>query len=150
MTEMSAPGSKRKRLSRVPLLWPLLWALLAAVVLVAGFVLLDRDDYEQADLSFVTGQIQEHKVSSATIKDEERRIEITTTDGRRFHAEWDDSGRARELNDILQEAQPADGYTIEVPSKGFLLGPLEIFAGAVLVALLVVVLRRARRLRQDR
>ncbi|GAA1268180.1 hypothetical protein Psi02_10110 [Planotetraspora silvatica] len=146
MTEMSAPGSKRKRLSRVALLW----ALLAAVVLVAGFVLLDRDDYEQADLSFVTGQIQEHKVSSATIKDAEQRVEITTTDGRRFHAEWDDSGRARELNDILQEAQPVDGYTMEVPSSNrFFLGPLEIFAAVVLLAVLVVFLRRARRLGKD-
>jgi hypothetical protein len=142
---MSAAGSKRKRPLRVPLLWALL------VALVAGFAFLGRDDYERADLPFVARQIQEHKVSSATLKDEERRIEITTTDGRRFHAEWANSGQAREMADALLAAQPADGYTIEVPSaNGYLLGPPEIFAGAVLVAVLVAVLRRTRRLRQDR
>ncbi|WP_405139526.1 hypothetical protein OG589_23395 [Sphaerisporangium sp. NBC_01403] len=62
-------------------------------MLVTGFALLNRDDYEQANLPFVTKQIQEHKVQSATIKDEQR-IEITTIDGRRFHAELETSSQA--------------------------------------------------------
>ncbi|MEU6413015.1 hypothetical protein [Microbispora sp. NPDC046933] len=146
MFQRPVSGPKRKRLLRKPLVW----TLVVVAVLGAGIVLLNRDDYEQAGLRFVARQIQEHKVWSATIKDTEQRVEITTTDGHRFHAEWETPSQARELNNALQEAQPAGGYAIEVSRTWFLLGPLGIFVGAVLFALLVVVVRRVRRLQKDR
>lgn len=96
MTEILASEWRRKQLLRKPLLL----APAFAIVLVIGFVLLNRDDYEQANIPFVTRQIQEHKVQSATIRDEQR-IEITTIDGRRFHAELGTSSQAAELANAL-------------------------------------------------
>ncbi|MFF4775371.1 hypothetical protein ACFY05_21180 [Microtetraspora fusca] len=145
MTETSASRSKKR-----PLRKPLLLVLTVVSAVVAGLALFNRDDYEQADLPFITRQIQGHKVWSATVRDKEQRIEITTTDGQRFHSEWKNPGQARELVDALQEVQPAGGYTIEVSTTWLLLGPLEIFVGAVLIAVLVAVSRRARRFQKDR
>ncbi|WP_214413164.1 hypothetical protein [Sphaerisporangium fuscum] len=148
MTEMLASESRRKQLLRKPLLL----ALAFAIVLVTGFVLLNRDDYEQADLRFVTSQIQKHKVQSATIRDEQR-IEITTIDGRRFHAELETPSQAAELANALQKAQPAEGYSVSTSTTLFpvLFGPLVlgIFMVGALVAVLVAVPRRAKRFQRD-
>jgi cell division protease FtsH len=146
MIDPPAPVRWRRSLHK-----PLLWALAAIIVVVAGFAFFHRDDYEKAELPFVARQIQEHKVQSATIEDNEQRIEITTTDGQRFHARWKNPGQAQELADALQEAQPAGGYTIRVSTTLFLWDPfLMIFLGAVVVAVLVAVSRRTRRFQKDR
>ncbi|GAB2477486.1 hypothetical protein GCM10027187_51450 [Streptosporangium sandarakinum] len=146
MTETSASRPKKRRLRK-----PLFLVLTVAIVLIAGLALFNRDDHEQADLPFIAGQIQGHKIWSATVREKEQRIEITTTDGRRFHGEWKNPGQEGEPVDALQEVQPAGGYTIEVPKTTWLLpGPLEIFAGAVLAALLVAASRRVRRFQKDR
>ncbi|GAA4573593.1 hypothetical protein [Planotetraspora kaengkrachanensis] len=145
MTDTPASAARRKRSLRKPLLW----ALAAVAVLVAVFAFFPRDDSEQAGLPFVMSRIQEDEVRSATLDDGARRIEITTTDGRRFHAEWQNPGQARELTDALLEAQPVDGYTVEVQGTRFLWDPFSVsLLGAVVaavVAVLVTVPRRARR-----
>lgn len=145
MIEAPAPRPVWKRLLRKALLW----TLTMVIVLVAGVAYLDRDEYRQSVLPFVVRQIQEHKVWSATIRDDEQRVEITTRDGRRFHAEWQDESQVRELLAALNEAQPPGGYTIEVSRTSLLLIPLVVLIGTVLATALVVVSRRSRRLRAE-
>ncbi|WP_157546360.1 hypothetical protein [Microtetraspora fusca] len=145
MTEASASRSRKR-----PLRKPVLLVLAVVIVLLAALALFNRDDYAQADLPFIAKQIQEHKVWSATVRDKEQRIEITTIDGKRFQAEWEKPDKARELTDALRKAEPKNGYTIEVSTTWILLGPFEIFVGAVLVAVLVAVSRRLRRFQKDR
>ncbi|WP_406319681.1 hypothetical protein OHA77_20280 [Streptosporangium sp. NBC_01639] len=90
----------------------------AGLVLIGGLFLLNYDDSQQTDMPTVLNQIRSGNVSTATLINAERRIEITTMDKKHFHSYWSKVGdQGSELADELNKAMPPDGYTVVVPKR---------------------------------
>ena len=90
-----------KRFTRGPLLW-----ILGIVVLLLLVTTMFNSDgnFEKTDTSKVVSLIQEHKVANAKVIDKDQRIEVTTTDGKRYYSSWIE-GQGVQLTNALQQVR---------------------------------------------
>ena len=121
-----------KRFTRGPLLW-----ILGIVVLLLLVTTMFNSDgnFEKTDTSKVVSLIQEHKVANAKVIDKDQRIEVTTTDGKRYYSSWIE-GQGVQLTNALQQANPRDGWTADVPKENFLVSLLVSFLPFVILVLI--------------
>jgi cell division protease FtsH len=129
-----------KRFTRGPLLW-----ILGIVVLLLLVTTMFSGDgnYTTADTSTVVQQITQGNVKNATVVDKDQRVELTlnkpievagkSTD--RIQAPWVE-GQGVKLTDALAAANPAKGWTVEVPRENFLVSLLVSFLPIIIIVLI--------------
>ncbi|GAB3879170.1 ATP-dependent zinc metalloprotease FtsH [Microbispora bryophytorum] len=129
-----------KRFTRGPLLWILgIVLLLLLVTTMFG----GGGNYTTADTSTVVQQIQQGNVKSATVVDKDQRVELTlnrpvevggkSTD--RIQALWVE-GQGVQLTQALEQAKPAQGWTVDVAKENFLVSLLISFLPIILIVLI--------------
>jgi cell division protease FtsH len=121
-----------KRLFRGPVLWILLAFLL---LIVATQVLSGSGGPDEIDTSQAIQEIQDGKVKSAEIVDNEQRLNLTLTDDTEQTTQWV-TGQGVEIQNLLQE-QVSEGktenYNVSVPSDSLLITLLVSFLPILLI-----------------
>ena len=80
--------------------------------------------YKQADTSFVISQIEQGKVKSALLIDNQQTIQVTPVSGPPLQASWvqnQGTALAQLLQDEYKKGHLPEGYTVEVPKGSSLL-----------------------------
>jgi cell division protease FtsH len=80
--------------------------------------------YKQADTSFVVSQIEQGKIKSALLIDNQQTIQVTPVSGPPLQASWvqnQGTALAQLLQDEYKKGHLPEGYTVEVPKGSSLL-----------------------------
>ncbi|MCB0917916.1 MAG: ATP-dependent zinc metalloprotease FtsH [Actinobacteria bacterium] len=123
-----------KRLARGPILWIVLAFVL---VIVASQMVGSATGPEEIGTGLAVQDIQQNKVSEATLIDKEQRLNYTMTDGGTQKTTQYITGQGVELQQLLQdkfdEGQLSDGYTVEVPSENLFITLLVSFLPILII-----------------
>jgi cell division protease FtsH len=115
-----------------------LFALAVLVVVVLFNLANSGSSYTQTDTSNVVSLIDKGQVKSAKITDKNQTIQVTTTSGKEYQADWV-SGQGLALQQELQKQYNAgnlqDGYTVAIPSSNSIWNVLLSFIPYIIIAL---------------
>ncbi len=124
-----------KRIFRGPLLLVLLAVLVITITL--GWANTGSGP-TQADTGKVVQLIEQGKVKSAILTDKNQTIQVTTTDGKTYQADFI-TGQGQQLQQLLQsqldKGQLPDGYNVQIPKSSALLSILETLVPYLVIAL---------------
>src|SRR6476646_7389856 len=68
---------------------PITWLIVAVVVVLALLTFTSGDGgYKAVALSQIENSIQSHSIKSATLKDKEQQVQVTTTDGKKYQSSY--------------------------------------------------------------
>ena len=125
-----------KRFFRGPLLLVLLAVLV--IIITLGWASGSGGGYQQKDTSQIVQLIEQGKVKSALLTDKNQTIQVTTTDGKQYQADFI-SGQGVQLQNLLQsqynKGQLTDGYNVLIPKSSALLSIIETFVPYLIIAL---------------
>jgi cell division protease FtsH len=115
-----------------------LFALAVLVVVVLFNLANSGSSYQPADTSKVVQLIDNGQVKSAKITDKNQTIQVTTTSGKQYQADWV-SGQGLHLQQELQKQFDAgklkEGYTVSIPSSNSVWSLLLSFIPYIVIAL---------------
>ncbi len=115
-----------------------LFALAVLVVVVLFNLANSGSSYTQTDTSNVVSLIDKGQVKSAKITDKNQTIQVTTTSGKQYQADWV-SGQGLALQQELQKQYNAgnlkEGYTVSIPSSDSIWSVLLSFIPYIIIAL---------------
>src|ERR1700757_4384432 len=124
-----------KRFFRGPLLLVLLAVLVITITL--GWAN-SGSSYQAADTGKVVQLIEQGKVKSAVLTDKNQTIQVTTTGGQQYQADFI-SGQGVQLQNLLQsqfnKGQLSGGYNVQIPKTSTLVSILETFIPYIIIAL---------------
>jgi cell division protease FtsH len=124
-----------KRFFRGPLLLVLLAVLVITITL--GWAN-SGSSYQTVDTSKVVQLIQDNQVKSAVLTDKNQTIQVTTTGGVQYQADFI-SGQGQQLQQLLQtefdKGQLKGGYDVQIPKTSALVSILETFVPYLIIAL---------------
>ena len=124
-----------KRIFRGPLLLVLLAVLVITITL--GWANTGSGP-AQADTGKVVQLIEQGKVKSAVLTDKNQTIQVTTTDGKQYQADFV-TGQGQQLQQLLQsqfdKGQLTGGYNVQIPKSSALLSILETLVPYLVIAL---------------
>jgi cell division protease FtsH len=99
--------------------------------------------YKQADTSFVISQIEQGKIKSALLIDNQQTIQVTPVSGPPLQASWvqnQGTALAQLLQDEYKKGHLPEGYTVEVPKGSSLLALIVGWLPFLLVILIFLFL----------
>src|ERR1700728_1329886 len=124
-----------KRFFRGPLLLVLLAVLVITITL--GWAN-SGSSYQAADTGKVVQLIEQGKVKSAVLTDKNQTIQVTTTTGQQYQADFI-TGQGQQLQQLLQseydKGQLTGGYDVQIPRSSALLSILKTFVPYLIIAL---------------
>ena len=124
-----------KRIFRGPLLLVLLAVLVITITL--GWANTGSGP-KQVDTGKVVQLIEQGKVKSAVLTDKNQTIQVTTTDGKQYQADFI-TGQGQQLQQLLQtqldKGQLQGGYDVQIPKSSALLSILETLVPYLVIAL---------------
>ena len=124
-----------KRFFRGPLLLVLLAVLVITITL--GWAN-SGSSYTPKDTGQIQQMIQNNEVKSAVLTDKNQTIQVTTTDGKQYEADYI-SGQGQQLQELLQSkfdsGHLTGGYDVQIPKNSALLSILETFVPYLIIAL---------------
>jgi len=125
-----------KRFFRGPLLLVLLAVLV--IIITLGWANSSGGGYQQKDTSQIVQLIEQGKVKSATLTDKNQTIQVITTGGQQYQADFI-SGQGVQLQNLLQsqfnKGQLTGGYDVQIPKSSALLSIIETFVPYLIIAL---------------
>lgn len=125
-----------KRFFRGPLLLVLLAVLV--IIITLGWASGSGGGYQQKDTSQIVQLIEQGKVKSAVLIDKNQTIQVTTTGGQQYQADFI-SGQGVQLQNLLQsqynKGQLTRGYNVQIPKSSALLSIIETFVPYLIIAL---------------
>jgi cell division protease FtsH len=123
-----------KRIFRGPLLLVLLAVLVITITLSWAN---SGSSPQQADTGKVVQLIETGKVKSAVLTDKNQTIQVTTTDGKQYQADFI-TGQGQQLQQLLQsqlDKGQLTGYDVQIPKSSALLSILETLVPYLVIAL---------------
>jgi cell division protease FtsH len=106
---------------------PLVWVIAAVVVVLIGAQVLTPAKYSPVDTSVAIDLIQNKQVQSARLVNGDQRVELTLKspyDGKDAVAAYYVDARGAQIVQLLNENEPPDGFTDEVPQPSWVTGLL--------------------------